>query len=39
MLPDAQRVEVEGAHHFGPNTHPDAVAELVSEHIRRVVRP
>lgn len=29
-LPDAAVHEVAGAHHFGPNTHPDAVAALLT---------
>lgn len=32
LLPRARNVEIPGARHFGPNTHPDAVAELV-EHL------
>ena len=33
MLPNARLAVVDGAHHFGPNTHPDATAELVTAHI------
>lgn len=33
MLPQAQLRTVPGAHHFGPNTHPDHVADLVWGHI------
>jgi pimeloyl-ACP methyl ester carboxylesterase len=36
MLPDARLAMVEGAHHFGPNTHPDETAELVAAHIAHV---
>ena len=38
LLPDARLVEVAGAHHFGPNTHPDAVAAVVIELVERVTR-
>ena len=38
LLPDARLVEVEGAHHFGPNTHPDAVAAVVIELVDRISR-
>ena len=33
MLPDARSAIVDGAHHFGPNTHPDAVAALVRDFV------
>jgi pimeloyl-ACP methyl ester carboxylesterase len=36
LLPDATVREVPGAHHFGPNTHPDEVAELVVEFVDRI---
>ena len=36
MLPDAEQRSVGGAHHFGPNTHPDEVAVLVQEFVARV---
>lgn len=31
LLPDARNVEIAGARHFGPNTHADAVAEVVAQ--------
>lgn len=34
-LPDARVEMIEGARHFGPNTHPDVVAELVLDLIDR----
>lgn len=37
MLPDAELQVVEGAHHFGPNTHPDLVAGLVAAFVDRVL--
>lgn len=37
MLPDARLEMVQGAHHFGPNTHPELVAELVTAHVARSV--
>ena len=36
-LSDAELGIVEGARHFGPNTHPDAVAELIVSFLRRRV--
>jgi len=30
VLPDCQVVEIDGANHFGPNTHPDEVADVIS---------
>lgn len=33
MLPDARVEVVDGAHHFGPNTHPDEVAGSVLAHV------
>lgn len=35
MLPGAEIHQVEGARHFGPNTHPDAVAALVIDFLVR----
>jgi pimeloyl-ACP methyl ester carboxylesterase len=35
-LPDCHVVEVADARHFGPNTHPDAVAAAIVEHASRV---
>lgn len=32
-VPDGRTHEVTGAHHFGPSTHPDAVATLVNEFV------
>lgn len=32
-LPDARYAVVPGAHHFGPNTHPDLVAALVRDFV------
>jgi pimeloyl-ACP methyl ester carboxylesterase len=37
MLPDAASDMIPGAHHFGPNTHPDEVAAVVNPFIERVV--
>jgi pimeloyl-ACP methyl ester carboxylesterase len=31
VLPDCRVVEIPGARHFGPNTHPDAVAAAIRE--------
>lgn len=39
ILPDCRAHEVEGAHHFGPNTHPEQVADLVKAFILRGERP
>lgn len=36
MLPDVELRVVEGARHFGPNTHPDLVADLVDAFVDRV---
>ncbi len=33
MLPDASVTTVAGARHFGPNTHPDRVAEIVTDFV------
>ena len=33
-VPDGRVRMVPGAHHFGPNTHPDAVAELLNEFVQ-----
>ena len=30
-LPDARAATVPGAHHFGPNTHPDLIGALVRD--------
>jgi pimeloyl-ACP methyl ester carboxylesterase len=38
QLPDARVEVVPTARHFGPNTHPDAVAALVSEHVAHIER-
>ncbi len=35
VLADCRRVDVEGARHFGPNTHPDAVAAEIVELVSR----
>jgi len=35
VLPDCDVVEIEGARHFGPNTHPDAVAEVIVALVNR----
>jgi pimeloyl-ACP methyl ester carboxylesterase len=32
VLPDARAAQIDGARHFGPNTHADAVAAAVREH-------
>ena len=36
MLPRATVTTVAGARHFGPNTHPDRVAEIVIEFVDRL---
>jgi pimeloyl-ACP methyl ester carboxylesterase len=36
VLPDVEVVEVGGARHFGPNTHPDEVAAVVAQLVERV---
>ena len=33
VLPGCRSVEIEGARHFGPNTHPDEVATVLRRHI------
>lgn len=33
VLPRCRSVEIEGARHFGPNTHPDEVADVLRRHI------
>lgn len=33
VLPRCRSVEIEGARHFGPNTHPDEVAVVLRDHI------
>ncbi len=33
MLPEARSLEIPGARHFGPNTHPDEVAEAWLAHL------
>ena len=35
VLADCRVVEIEGAKHFGPNTHPDAVASVLVELVSR----
>jgi pimeloyl-ACP methyl ester carboxylesterase len=35
-LPDSRVVEIAEARHFGPNTHPEAVAAAISELASRV---
>jgi pimeloyl-ACP methyl ester carboxylesterase len=35
VLPDGRSVEIEGARHFGPNTHPDEVAAVIVELVSR----
>jgi pimeloyl-ACP methyl ester carboxylesterase len=35
VLPDCPVVTVDGARHFGPNTHPDAVAAVVADLVSR----
>ncbi len=37
MLPGTALVQIEGARHFGPNTHPDAVAAAVTDLVARTV--
>jgi pimeloyl-ACP methyl ester carboxylesterase len=39
ILPDCRSWEVDGARHFGPNTHPVEVAALVSDFAIRGLRP
>jgi pimeloyl-ACP methyl ester carboxylesterase len=39
VIPDCRSFSVEGARHFGPNTHPDQVADLVKAFIERGERP
>lgn len=39
VIPDCRSFAVEGARHFGPNTHPDQVADLVKAFIERGERP
>lgn len=39
ILPDCRSYEVDGARHFGPNTHPDEVADLLRAIIERGERP
>ena len=36
MLPSATMATVPGARHFGPNTHPDAVASIVIDFVERL---
>ena len=33
VLPGCRSIEIEGARHFGPNTHPDEVAAVLRRHI------
>ena len=35
-LPDCRLVDIHGARHFGPNTHPDAVAAVIAELVARL---
>ena len=35
VLPDCTVVDIEGARHFGPNTHPDEVAAIVAGLVSR----
>lgn len=35
VLPDCHVVDIVGARHFGPNTHPDAVAGVIAELVGR----
>lgn len=35
VLPDCRVVDIDGARHFGPNTHPDAVAAEIVELLNR----
>ncbi len=37
MLPDAELRTVPSARHFGPNTHPDLIADLIADFADRVV--
>jgi pimeloyl-ACP methyl ester carboxylesterase len=39
VLPNCEVVEIDGAKHFGPNTHPDAVAAVVVDLISRAAIP
>jgi pimeloyl-ACP methyl ester carboxylesterase len=36
---DTTLVTIPGAHHFGPNTHPDRVADVIAEFAARTVKP
>lgn len=33
LLPDCHAIEIDGARHFGPNTHPDEVAASLRRHL------
>ena len=35
-LPVCRLVDIHGARHFGPNTHPDAVAAVIAELVARL---
>jgi pimeloyl-ACP methyl ester carboxylesterase len=35
VLPDCRVVEIDGARHFGPNTHPTEVAAVIAEAVSR----
>ena len=39
VLADCPVVTIEGARHFGPNTHPDAVAAVLIELVSRAANP
>jgi pimeloyl-ACP methyl ester carboxylesterase len=39
VLADCPVVTIEGARHFGPNTHPDAVAAVLAELVSRAATP
>jgi len=39
VIPGTGLVEIAGARHFGPNTHPDAVAEVIEALVRRTIHP
>ena len=40
VLADCKVVDIEGARHFGPNTHPDEVAAIVKDLVSRTaIRP
>ena len=39
VLADCPIVTIEGARHFGPNTHPDAVAAVLTDLVSRAATP